>query len=89
MRRTLAASLNERFNGIVGPLLKGQTSYSTRSECYYAAMELDSCLNLLGDQHYMYTNLKARKLYMDAMALTWALSDLYPIRSRHQLFISV
>ncbi|MBK7679300.1 MAG: caspase family protein [Chitinophagaceae bacterium] len=75
MRRTLAASLNERFNGIVGPLLKGQTSYSTRSECYYAAMELDSCLNLLGDQHYMYTNLKARKLYMDAMALTWALSD--------------
>ncbi|MBK9659473.1 MAG: tetratricopeptide repeat protein [Chitinophagaceae bacterium] len=75
MRRTLAASLNERFNGIVGPLLKGQTSYSTRDECYYAALELDSCMNLLGEQHYMYTNLKARKLYMEAMALTWALSD--------------
>jgi len=75
MRRTLATSLNERFNGIVGPLLTGQTSYSSRDECYYAAVELDSCLSLLGDQHYMYTNLKARKLYMDAMALTWALSD--------------
>lgn len=75
MRRTLAASLNERFNGIVGPLLKGQTSYSTRNECYYAALELDSCMSLLGEQHYMYTNLKARKLFMDAMSLTWALSD--------------
>ena len=75
MRRTLATSLNDRFNGIVGPLLKGQTSYSSRDECYYAAIELDSCLSLLGDQHYIYTNLKARKLYMEAMSLTWALSD--------------
>jgi uncharacterized caspase-like protein/tetratricopeptide (TPR) repeat protein len=75
MRRTLAASLNERFNGIVGPLLKGETSYSNREECYYAAAELDSCLKLLGEQHYMYTNLKARKLFMEAMSLTWALSD--------------
>ena len=75
MRRTLAASLNERFNGIVGPLLKDETSYSTKDECYYAAAELDSCLRLLGEQHYMYTNLKARKLFMDAMTLTWALSE--------------
>ncbi|MEO7983001.1 MAG: caspase family protein [Bacteroidota bacterium] len=75
MRRTLAASLNERFNGIVGPLLNGQTSYSSRDECYYAAAELDSCLNILGEQHYMYNNLKARKLFMQAMSLTWALSD--------------
>ncbi len=75
MRRNLAAALNERFNGIVSPLLKGETSYSTRDECYYAAAELDSCLKLLGEQHYMFTNLKARKLFMDAMALTWALSE--------------
>jgi tetratricopeptide (TPR) repeat protein len=75
MRRTLAASLNERFNGIVGPLLKGTTSYSSRDECAYAAAELDSCLSVLGEQHYMYSNLKARKLYMKAMALTWALND--------------
>ncbi|MBK9569340.1 MAG: caspase family protein [Chitinophagaceae bacterium] len=75
MRRTLAASLNERFNTIVAPLLKGETSYSSRDACKYAAAELDSCLQLLGEQHYMYTNLKARKLYMDAMALTWAFSQ--------------
>jgi len=75
MRRTLAASLNERFNGIVGPLLKGTTSYSSRDECAYAAAELDSCLNILGEQHYMYNNLKARKLFMEAMSLTWALSE--------------
>ncbi len=75
MRRNLAAALNERFNNIVGPLLKGETSYSTRDECYYAAAELDSCLSLLGDQHYMFRNLKARKLYMNAMSLTWGLSD--------------
>jgi tetratricopeptide (TPR) repeat protein len=75
MRRNLAAGLNERFDSIVGPLLKEQTSYSTKDQCYYAAAELDSCMRLLGEQHYMYTNLKARKLFMDAMALTWALSE--------------
>ena len=75
MRRNLATSLNERFNNIVGPLLKGETSYSTKAECYNAAAELDSCLRLLGEQHYMYNNLKARKLFMDASALTWALSE--------------
>lgn len=75
MRRNLAAALNERFNVIVGPLLKGETSYSTRDECYYAAAELDSCLSLLGEQHYMFRNLKARKLYMNAMSQIWALSE--------------
>lgn len=74
MRRTLAASLNERFNGIVGPLLKGETSYSSRDECYYAAAELDSCLSLLGETHYMFRNIKARKLFMEAMGSTWALN---------------
>jgi tetratricopeptide (TPR) repeat protein/uncharacterized caspase-like protein len=75
MRRNLAAALNQRFDSIVSPLLRGGTSYSSREECYYAAMELDSCLHLLGEQHYMYHNLKARKLFMDAMSLTWALSE--------------
>ncbi len=75
MRRNLATALNVRFNDIAAPLLKGETSYSTRDECYYAALELDSCLGLLGEQHYMYRNLKGRKLYMQAMALTWALSE--------------
>ena len=75
MRRSLSAALNDRFNGIVSPLLKGETSYSSRDECYYAAAELDSCMKLLGEQHYMYTNIKARKLYMDAMALTWAMTE--------------
>ena len=75
MRRNLATSLNERFNKIVGPLLKGETSYSSRNECYYAAMELDSCMSLLGEQHYMYSNLKARKLFMNAMSYTWAINE--------------
>ncbi len=75
MRRNLAAALNERFNKIVGPLLKGETSYSNRQECYYSAMELDSCTKLLGKQHYMYQNLEARKLFMYAMSYTWALNE--------------
>ncbi|MBC7874380.1 MAG: tetratricopeptide repeat protein, partial [Ferruginibacter sp.] len=75
MRRSMATALNERFNSIVGPLLKEETSYSSREECNYAAAELDSCLFLLGEQHYMYSNLKARKLFMEAMSLTWALNE--------------
>lgn len=75
MRRDLAAGLNERFNEIVEPLLKGETSYSTRDECFYAKLELDSCMSLLGEQHYMYQNLKARELFMDAMSYTWALNE--------------
>ncbi|MFZ9388660.1 MAG: caspase family protein, partial [Chitinophagaceae bacterium] len=75
MRRNLASALNNRFDSIVSPLLRGQTSYSTRDECYYASLELDSCMKLLGEQHYMYSNLKARKLYMEAMSYTWALSE--------------
>lgn len=75
MRRNLAAALNNRFDSIVSPLLRGETSYSSRDECYYASMELDSCMNLLGEQHYMYSNLKARKLYMEAMSYTWALGE--------------
>jgi len=73
MRRNLAAALNNQFNSIVTPLLRGETSYSSRDACYYAAAELDSCLSLLGEQHYMYRNIKARKLFMQAMSDTWAL----------------
>lgn len=75
MRRNLASALNSRFDSIVSPLLRGETSYSTRDACFYAAMELDSCMSLLGEQHYMYQNLKARKLYMEAMSDTWALGE--------------
>ncbi len=75
MRRNLATGLNERFNTIVAPILKGETSYSSRDECYVAAAELDSCLRLLGEQHYMYANLRGRYLYMKAMSLTWALTE--------------
>ena len=75
MRRNLAAALNEKFNAIVSPLLKGERSYSSRVTCRSVAVELDSCLSLLGEQHYMYSNLNARKLFMDAMALTWALTE--------------
>ena len=75
MRRNLASALNSRFDSIVSPLLRGETSYSTRDVCYYAAVELDSCMSLLGEQHYMFQNLKARKLYMNAMSDTWALGE--------------
>lgn len=75
MRRNLATALNERFNAIVTPLLQGKTSTSSREECGLAATELDSCLNILGRQHYMYDNIKARMLYVKAMALTWALYE--------------
>lgn len=75
MRRNLAAALNQRFDSIVAPLLRGEISYSSQNECYYASLELDSCMKLLGEQHYMYRNLKARKLYMDAMSYIWALNE--------------
>ena len=75
MKRDLASALNEKFDSIVAPLLKGETSYSSREQCQYVSVELDSCLRLLGEQHYMYKNIEARKLYMDAMALTWALTE--------------
>ena len=75
MRRNLAAALNQRFDSIVNPMLRGETSYSTKDACYYAGMELDSCLELLGERHYLYRNLKARSLFMKAMTLTWALSE--------------
>ncbi len=75
MRRNLAAALNQRFDSIVNPMLRGETSYSTKDDCYYAGMELDSCMNLLGDGHYMFRNLKARSLFMKAMSLTWAISE--------------
>lgn len=75
MKRRLIEVLPNRFNKIVTPLLKGDKSYSSTDECYYAALELDSCLGLLGTGHYLYPSYKARKLYMDAMALTWALSE--------------
>lgn len=75
MRRNLAAALNHRFDSIVNPMLRGETSYSTKDLCYYAGMELDSCISLLGESHYMYRNLQARSLFMKAMSLTWALSE--------------
>lgn len=75
MRRNLAAALNQRFDSIVNPMLRGETSYSTKDVCYYAGMELDSCISLLGESHYMYRNLQARSLFMKAMSLTWSLSE--------------
>jgi tetratricopeptide (TPR) repeat protein len=75
MKRKLIEVLPRRFNDIVTPLLKGDKSYSSKDECYYAGLELDSCLGLLGKEHYLYPNIKARKLYMESMALTWALSE--------------
>jgi len=75
MRRNLAAALNQRFDSIVNPMLRGETSYSTKDICYYAGMELDSCISLMGESHYMYRNLRARSLFMKAMSLTWAISE--------------
>ncbi|MCX8018997.1 MAG: caspase family protein [Chitinophagaceae bacterium] len=75
MRRELAAALNSRFDSIVIPLLEGKSSSSNREECALAAIELDSCMRLLGKAHFMYKNLEARKLYMEAQSLTWALSE--------------
>lgn len=75
MRRNLAAALNQRFDSIVNPTLRGETSYSNKDDCYYAGMELDSCLALLGEGHYMFRNLKARSLFMKAMSLTWAINE--------------
>jgi tetratricopeptide (TPR) repeat protein/uncharacterized caspase-like protein len=75
MKRKLIEVLPTRFNRIVTPLLQGDKSYSNKDECYYAGLELDSCLGLLGADHYLYKNYKARKLYMEAMALTWALTE--------------
>lgn len=75
MRRNLAAALNQRFDSIVNPMLRGETSYSSKDDCYYAGMELDSCLALLGEGHYMFRNLKARSLFMKAMSLTWAINE--------------
>jgi len=75
MRRNLAAALNVGFDSIVNPMLRGETSYSTKDICYYAGMEMDSCISLLGESHYMYRNLRARSLFMKAMGLTWAISE--------------
>lgn len=75
MKRRLVAELQTRFDQIVTPILSGQTSYSTKDECAFAASELANCMDILGQEHYLYQNIKARKLYMDAMSLTWALAD--------------
>ena len=75
MRVNLARALMERFDAIVSPIMKGHQSVSSRKKCDTAARELDSCLKLLGNRHYLYDNVKARKLYMEAMALTWALDE--------------
>jgi len=75
IQKQLVAALSNRFNVIVSPLLQGETSISTKYECRLSARELDTCLSILGDRHYLYPNFKARKLYMDAMSLTWALNE--------------
>lgn len=75
MKRRLVSALSNRFQEIVTPLLSGNKSYSDKDACAYAALELRVCMELLGDDHYLYGNIRARKLYMDAMALTWALAD--------------
>lgn len=75
MRNQLIDSLQNTFLSIVTPMLKGNTSYSTSSQCLIASVELDSCLSLLGVDHFIYPNIKARSLYMKAMSLTWALSE--------------
>jgi len=73
MRRNLAAALNQRFDSFAAPLLKGQRSFTTRDTCALITAELDSCLHILGEQHYMYNNIKARKLFIEATWLSWAL----------------
>jgi tetratricopeptide (TPR) repeat protein len=75
IQKQLIAALSKRFNVIVSPLLQGERSVSSKYECRLSARELDTCLSILGEQHYLYSNFKARKLYMDAMSLTWALNE--------------
>jgi tetratricopeptide (TPR) repeat protein len=75
MRRNLAAALNTKFDSIVAPLLKGESSVTSKEDCSIVAAELDSCLSLLGKQHYMFTAIKARKLYMQALSKTLGLTE--------------
>ncbi len=70
LTRELVAALLNRSQEIINPLLAGDVSYTSSSKLALAVKEMNKGIELLGADHYLTGNFKARKLFLEAVQLT-------------------
>ncbi|MCW5908928.1 MAG: tetratricopeptide repeat protein [Chitinophagales bacterium] len=70
LQRELIAALLNRSSEIIAPLLQGEMSYTSSTTIAVAVKEAAKAIELLGDDHYLAANFKARKLFLEAVQLT-------------------
>ncbi|MBK7695151.1 MAG: caspase family protein [Saprospiraceae bacterium] len=67
IRRNLAAQLTQTFDSLIAPLWKGFSPNTKPAKILSAARQLDSCLLLLEETHFMYTSILSRRFYVSAL----------------------
>jgi tetratricopeptide (TPR) repeat protein len=70
LQRELVAALLNRNSEIIAPLLQGDVSYTSSTTIAVAVKESAKAIELLGEEHYLASNFKARKLFLEAVQLT-------------------
>lgn len=75
LTRDLISALLNRSQEIINPLLSGDISYTSSSKLALAVKEMNKGIELLGAEHYLAGNFKARKLFLEAVQLTFSPGD--------------
>ncbi|MFN8285732.1 MAG: tetratricopeptide repeat protein [Chitinophagales bacterium] len=70
LTRTFTSALLNRSTEIINPLLTGDVTYTSSSKIALAVKEMSKAMELLGPEHYLSANFKARKLFLEAVQLT-------------------
>ncbi len=70
LTRDLVSALLNRSAEIINPLLSGDVTYASSSKVALAVKEMNKAMELLGPEHYLTANFKARKLFLEAVQLT-------------------
>lgn len=75
LTQKFVSALFDRSTQIINPLLEGEASFTTSTNLATAIKEMDKAIEILGVEHYLSNNLKARKLFLEAAQLTFKEGD--------------
>lgn len=74
MRRKLITKLNIKFDSILRPLLENKKPVWPKNLLIEARIEMDSCLQLLSQKHYLYSHILSRKYFLDALICSYGIN---------------
>lgn len=74
IRRKLITKLNQSFDSIVRPIISCKKPKWSKDLLLKSKMELDSCLELIQERHYLYPHILSRKYYLEGLLSSYGIN---------------